>query len=241
MKLAITFLIFGGLFSSLACYLGGWGHLIHWFSFSCFASSAGYAGLGPRIFGKRPDGRIPIWSRIVHLPYMLFAESMWRLTRSFNRENATDAVTDDLVLARRLLAGELPSDVANYVDLTADTEDPGAIRNSAAYIAFPILDGSVPSPDDLRSVVSQLSPGRTFVHCAQGHGRACLFALALLLDRQLIRSFDEGMALINAARPAAGLNEAQEVFIRNYITEQTHTADHFCNQDGDRTAMPPEE
>jgi protein-tyrosine phosphatase len=225
MKYTIIFLIFGGLFSSLACALGGWWCLLHWFSFSCFASSAGYAGLGPRVFGKRPDGRIPTWSKIIHLPYMVFAESMWRLTRSFNRENPTDTVTDDLILGRRLLVSELPGAVSNYVDLTADTEDPKVIRDSTGYIAFPILDAGVPSPVALRSVVSQLRPGRTFVHCAQGHGRACLFALALLVERHHIRSFDEGMALIKAARPRVGLNKTQEAFMRDYIAEQTHAAD----------------
>lgn len=177
------------------------------------------------MFGKRPDGRIPIWSKVVHCPYMALAESMWRLTRLFNRENPTDTITDDLILGRRLLVSESPGGVLNYVDLTAEMEDPKAIRDSTGYIAFPILDASVPSPVALRSAVSQLSPDRIFVHCARGHGRTCLFALALLLERRRIRSFDEGTALIKAARPGVVLNKTQEVFIRNYIAEQMRAAD----------------
>ena len=177
------------------------------------------------MFGKRPDGRIPIWSKVVHCPYMALAESMWRLTRLFNRENPTDTVTDDLILGRRLLVSESPGGVLNYVDLTAEMEDPKTIRDSTGYIAFPILDASVPSSVALRSAVSQLPPGRTFVHCAQGHGRASLFALALLVERRRIRSLDEGIELIQAARPGAKLNKAQEAFMRDYIAEQMHAAD----------------
>jgi hypothetical protein len=37
-----------------------------------------------------------------------------------------------------------PSGISNYVDLTAETEDPAAIRQAEAYLAFPILDAGVP-------------------------------------------------------------------------------------------------
>jgi len=222
MKYSITFLILGGLVSYLAVSLGGWWHLLHWFSLSLFTQSAGYASLGSRVFGKRPDGRIPTWSKIIHLPYMVYSVCTWQLTRMLSRENPTVIVTDDLILGRRLQAGELPAHVANYVDLTSEFEDPVQIRKSTKYVNLPILDAGVPSQDALHSVIARLKPGTTFVHCAQGHGRTGLFALALLAYRHRIRSFDEGMALIKAARPGVGLNKTQETFIRNYIAEQAH-------------------
>lgn len=92
------------LVSYLAISLGGWCHVLHWFSLSCFLLAAGYAGLGPRVFGKRPNGRIPIWSRIVHLPFMLYSEVVWHLVRILSRENPIDEVSEDLVLGRRLRA-----------------------------------------------------------------------------------------------------------------------------------------
>ena len=225
MKYTITFLLLGALVSFLAYIWGNWWHFLHWFSFSCFALSAGYAGLGPQVFGKQTDdGHIPVWSKVIHLPYMAFAECVWQLARLLSSENPTDTVTDDIILGRRLRVSELPEAVSNYVDLTAETEDPKAIRDSASYITFPILDASVPSSTALKSAVSQLPPGRTFIHCAQGHGRTGLFALALLLERRHIRSFKEGIELIKAARPGVRLNTTQEAFIRNYITEQTYTS-----------------
>ncbi len=69
MKYTITFFVLGGMVSYLAVTLGRWWHLLHWFSFSCFALSAGYAGLGPQVFGKRTDGHIPIRSKISRGPH----------------------------------------------------------------------------------------------------------------------------------------------------------------------------
>ena len=220
MKFPVTFLLLGGLVSYFAARIGGWWHLLHWFSLNCVLLAAGYAGLGPRIFGKGPDGRIPIWSRAVHLPFMLYSALVWHLLRILSREHRTDEVSADLVIGRRLRASEMLTGVANYVDLTAETEDPESVRSSEAYVALPILDADVPDRESLARVVSNLRPGKTFVHCAQGHGRTGLFALALLAARGQIRSFDEGIAKLTAGRPGVGLNARQEAFMREYIGEQ---------------------
>jgi len=71
-------------------------------------------GLGPRVFGKRPEGRIPVWSKIIHLPYLIYCEYVWRLTCLLSRENPTDIVSDNLIVGRRLRACDLPSGVSNY-------------------------------------------------------------------------------------------------------------------------------
>jgi len=217
MKYTLIFLALGGSVSCFACIWGRWWHGLHWLSLSFFVLSAGYAGLGSRVYGKRPDGRIPLWSKLVNFPYMLALVSVWRLVCLLSRENATDEVADDLAIGRRLAAGELPGGIVNYVDLVAEIEDPKAARDLPGYVSLPILDADMPSADALRSVVSQLPPGRTYVHCAQGHGRAALFALALLVQRGVVKSFDEGMKLIRSARPGVGLHKGQEAFMRNYL------------------------
>ena len=220
MKYSLTFLMIGGLVSYLGITLGAWWHLLHWFSFSCIALSAGYARLGPRIFGKQPDGRIPVWSKIIHFPYMLYSEMVWQITRVLSRETATDKVLDDLIIGRRLRTREMPFGVTNWVDLTSEVEDPREIRESTNYINLPILDASIPTQEALRSTIDLLTHGVTYVHCAQGYGRTGLFALTLLADRGRIRSFDDGMALIKSARPGIKLNRIQEKFVRKFIAEQ---------------------
>ncbi len=203
MKYALMFTALGGAISLVAMTTGGWCHVLHWFSLDCIFLAIGYAGAGPRIFGKGADGRIPWWSRLVHFPYMTCSACIWRIVRSVTRENASDEVSTDLVLARRLLESERPPDVANYLDLTAEFEDPRQIRKAAGYLCFPILDGDIPGFGALRSMVGQLGPGRTLIHCAQGHGRTGLVALALLAEAGEIQSYEEGMELLRTARPGA--------------------------------------
>jgi hypothetical protein len=220
MKYSVTFFILGGLVSYLPITLGEWWHVLHWFSLSCFALSAGYAGLGARILGKRPDGCIPVWARFIHLPFLLYSGTVWQISCFLSRENPWDKVSDDLILGRRLRTKELPCGIVNYVDLTFEFEDPKTIRESKHYINLPILDAGVPMPDALHLAISKLKPGVTFVHCAQGHGRTGIFALALLYELGRIQSFDEGMAFIKNVRPGIGLNKTQERFIKKYLATQ---------------------
>ena len=220
MKYSLCFVALGGLVSGLACHLGHWWHLLHWFAANCFVIAAGYAGLGPRVFGKGADGRIPAWSRIFHFPYRLYSTGVWLLVRCLSRENATDRAADDLLLGRRLSAGEVPPGLSNYVDLTSELEDPAEARTSEGYLCLPILDAGAPSAAALQSALERLKPGPTFVHCAQGHGRTGLFALAWLAHRRRIQTFEEGLALLKAARPGLRLNRSQEEFVREYLARE---------------------
>jgi protein-tyrosine phosphatase len=113
------------------------------------------------------------------------------------------------VVGRRLLAHEVVGEFANYVDLTAEFSEPSAIRRNPGYMSVPILDGSAPDPAALDQAVSRLRPGRTFIHCAQGHGRTGLFALAMLLRSGRAGSADEGLRKLQAARPGVRLSKVQ--------------------------------
>jgi protein-tyrosine phosphatase len=153
---------------------------------------------------------------------MLYSEFVWHLVRILSWENPIDEVSEDLVLGRRLRASEVPSGISNYVDLTAETEDLKTVRDSQTYVTFPILDAGVPDGRALAKALSVLRPGKTFVHCAQGHGRTGLFALALLAAGGQIGSFEEGMEKLNAVRPGLVLNGRQEAFMKEYLGEQMH-------------------
>lgn len=225
MKYAVTFALLGALVCYWAVSLGGWWHLLVWIAISFFILSAGYAGVGPKIFCKRPDGTIPLWVKIIHFPFLLYLSVVWYFIRILSRENPFDKVGDDLILGRRLFTSELPHGIVNYVDLTAEFEDPKEIREKTNYVSLPILDASVPSPQGLISALSRLRAGTTYVHCAQGHGRTALFALALLWTQESFRSFEDGFSFLKKVRPGIGLNKAQETFIKKFIVEQGSTVD----------------
>jgi len=169
-----------------------------------------------RVFGKRPDGSLPTWSWLCFLPLLIYTSTVWHLIRLFSREPACDVVTENVVVGRRLLASEFDDEFDNYVDLTAEFSEPAAIRHSPSYRSFPILDGAAPTPEALRTVVAALKPGRTFIHCAQGHGRTGLFALAVLLNSGAASSVDDGLRMLSAVRAGIRLSSDQRRCIQIY-------------------------
>jgi len=169
-----------------------------------------------RVFGKRPDGLVALWGWFVFLPLLLGTHAIWHIVRMAIREPAYNVVSENLVIGRRLLPFEVDEEFANYVDLTAEFAEPRAVRRLPAYTCFPILDGSAPTPSALGGFVSSLRPGKTFVHCAQGHGRAGLFALAVLLKSGAARTAEEGLVKLRSVRPRVGLTAAQRQCIEQY-------------------------
>src|SRR4051812_34991400 len=53
---AAVFLILAGLTALLPLGLGGWAWVLAWPAASLVGVAAAYAGAGPAVFGKRPDG-----------------------------------------------------------------------------------------------------------------------------------------------------------------------------------------
>ncbi len=170
----------------------------------------------PAIFGKRPDGTLPFWSWLIFLPLLLYTNLIWRIAYLLTREPAQNTVTNDLVVGRRLYPAEVDGEFVNYIDLTAEFPEPSAIRCLPAYQCFAILDGGIPRIADLNNALDRLRPGRTFIHCAQGHGRTGLFALALLLKRGIVDNPDEGLEKLRASRPGIRLNKVQRQCIDTF-------------------------
>jgi protein-tyrosine phosphatase len=111
---------------------------------------------------------------------------------------------------------EIAGDFENFVDLTSEFQEPATLRRLAAYRSFPILDASAPEPETLREVLDSLRPGKTFVHCAQGHGRTGLFAAALLLHSKKANSPEEAVRMLQRARPGIVLNASQKACLERF-------------------------
>jgi hypothetical protein len=169
-----------------------------------------------RVFGKKGDGTLPLWSWLVFFPFLIYTMVVWHFIRVFSREPTHNVVTEQLSVGRRLLASELEGEFDNVVDLAAEFPEPCSIRRSPSYWSFPILDGGAPTPEALRSAIAALRPGRTFVHCAQGHGRTGLFALAVLLTSGVARNVEDGLRVLSAARPGISLSREQRRCIEIY-------------------------
>jgi len=136
--------LLGLVLIGLGFFERGWLLLAVWFGCDFLALGIAHTRGAHRVFGKRPDGSLPFWSWLVFLPLLLYTNAVWNFLRVFSREPAHNRLTEDLVVGRRLVPGELDGEFANYVDLTAEFSEPLALRRSVAYLCFPILD--VPRP-----------------------------------------------------------------------------------------------
>jgi hypothetical protein len=190
--------------------------LLFWSGANFFLVGVAHARKAHGIFGKRADGSLPWWSWVIFLPLHLLNTFVWHLFRALATEPASNPVSERLTVGRRLLPHENPGGFDNYIDLTAEFSEPRILRETRGYVAFPILDASAPSLEHLKAAVDRLRLGRTFIHCAQGHGRTGLFALAYLLSTGSARTVEEGMSLLTKARPAIRLNRAQMTCVQMF-------------------------
>jgi diacylglycerol kinase (ATP) len=194
----------------------GWAWLAVWLGCDLLALAYAHAKGVHRIFGKRPDGTLPLWAWLVFFPVLGYTLIVWHLHRIFCRKPPSSVITEQLVVGRRLLAPELDGAFDNCVDLTAELTEPSAIRRLPAYRSFPILNDAAPSPEALRIAIQSLKPGRTFVHCGRGYHRSALFALAMLLTSGVAHSVQDGLRMLTAARPGMRLKRSQYKCIQRY-------------------------
>jgi protein-tyrosine phosphatase len=209
MRRAVLLLILGLILAVIGFMEGGWFLIASWLGLNFLAVGIAHLKGWHRIFGKRSNGTLPSWGWLLFLPLLLYTSAVWHLMRIFSREPARNTVTPDLVVGRRLRASELQEQFANFVDLTSEFVEPASIRKSPGYVCVPILDGSAPDPEVLLAEVKKLRPGRTFIHCAQGHGRTGLFATAFLVAHRKARTVDEALAILRNVRPRIRLSRAQ--------------------------------
>src|SRR6185436_3524716 len=177
---------------ALGVLAGGAAWFALWPALSLAIVGLGYLGLGVRVFGKRPDGTLPLSARAVLAPYLGIAWLVWQALRRTSVRPYT-LVSPGLYLSRRLLAHELPADVGLVVDLTAEFDEPASVRAGRRYLALPTLDGHVPDEAEWQALLEEVaaSDAVTLVHCAAGHGRSASFVAALLIRRGLAADVDD--------------------------------------------------
>jgi protein-tyrosine phosphatase len=210
MKYGVLFATVAVLLVASALLHGGWRLLLLWPAVSFGVVAIGYLHFGPIIYGKSSRGVLSPFTQLVLLPYLLYLWSVWYALRLVKREPAFNQLTDSVFIGRRLLSHELPDHIDHVVDLTCEFSEPNNLRSSS-YHLYPILDGFVPSPDQLRQWVQEVAalPGTVFIHCAEGHGRTGLFAAALLLTIRHSKTPDDALQFIRSKRPMVRLGRRQ--------------------------------
>jgi len=136
--------------------------------------SLSYFGILKNAFYKTKEGKIPLWSKILNLPFLGYTALVWHLYRLASKEPAVNKISNNLTVGRRLLPSEINEDYDHYVDLTAEFDEPKRIREKNSYLSFQILDASIPNIEDLVALLERIEGKNLYLHCAQGHGRTGL-------------------------------------------------------------------
>jgi protein-tyrosine phosphatase len=222
MIVAILFLLFAAYLAAVAYFLGGWGWLLAWPALSFAVVAAGYAGLGPRVFGKRDDGRLGVICCVVLLPYLALTWLAWHLRRLVSRQPCCHEVVPGLWLGRRPLVREIPAGVELLVDLTAEFWPARGVREGRTYVTLPTLDADSPDEARLRAFIERVAthPGPVYVHCALGHGRSALLVAAVLLKRGLATDEIEAVRILRSIRPGVRLTGRQRRLLRRLALRQ---------------------
>jgi hypothetical protein len=220
MPYAAAFFIFAAAFATEAALHRGWWWLLLYPAVSFAVVGAAYAGAGPRVFGKTPGGRHPLWATILLGPYLLFTHGVWHVDRVLLGRRFCDEVAPGVWVGRRRWRGEdLPAGVTTVVDVTSEFCPPrGGHGEGVTYVCLPTLDGSASDDARLRDLVESLAttPGGVFIHCAQGRGRSAAVAAALLIRRGDAAGSDEAQALLRRARPEVRMNARQRAMVDRY-------------------------
>lgn len=197
---------------------GGW-WILAWPAIACLLVALAYAGAGPAVFGKRPDGRLAWWAQVLLLPYLAFTFAIWKIKRKISKEDYYNEVVPGLWVGRRVLGDELPAGVGLIVDVAAEFAEPTSALARCDYRSFPILNYSAPRPAALQALAAELRdyPGGLYIHCAQGHGRSATVAAAILLARGLAKTPEEAEAMVVKTRPKVHLEASQRAALKATI------------------------
>jgi protein-tyrosine phosphatase len=225
---AILFTLLAGILAFHALDQGGLALLLLWPALAFALLAGAYAGLGPAVFGKRENGRLPWWAILLLLPCLLLLWGLWHLQRRLSREPVCNEIAPGLWVGRRPFPRELPGGVGLVVDLTAEFPTACPAIPGREYRCLPILDASVPDERAFRRLVDELAdrPGVVYLHCAQGHGRSGMVAAALLLARGLAADANEAVKMVRRARPGARLGNNQRRVLERLFGSHSREANH---------------
>jgi protein-tyrosine phosphatase len=218
MKVGIFFSLIAILFTITAFTHGGWLWLLLWPAISCGTIALGYFYLGPKVYGKSPQGLLSPLNQLLLLPYLLCLWSLWHLGRLVIPQPAFHQLTPNIFVGRRLLGAELPQNIDHVIDLTCEFNEPKVLR-SAAYHSFQLLDASAPSPAQLNKWVEEVAAmsGTIYIHCAAGQGRAGMFATALALKLGLAQTPEAALNFVKGKRPLVLLTPGQKAVLSSLV------------------------
>lgn len=216
MKHGVLFCLLGLLLAAMPrLYGGGWTFTLLWPALNLLILGIAYMQRDAAVFGKRSDGSLSPLRVVLFLPYLLFTWAVWHVCRLLP-EPAAQQINNKLTVGRRLFGNERPPKITTILDMTSEFAEPASVRHGVRYVNLPTLDACAPKADTLVTAIRDLQPEEhVFIHCAQGHGRTGLAAIALLLHRGEVSDIEEGLSLLRSIRPGIGLSADQRACLEH--------------------------
>ncbi|HEY6229206.1 MAG TPA: dual specificity protein phosphatase family protein [Verrucomicrobiae bacterium] len=209
MARSFLLLLLGIGLGCIAVVYQGWTYLIGWLGLDFVILGVAHMRRSHRVFGKRADGCLPLWTWAMFLPLQIYSLVTLNLTRLIGNEPWISTVNEKLSVGSRPRGADNCAAFDTVVDLTAEFQETKRVRQRAGYFCFPILDASAPSAEALIAALNAMPKGRILIHCAQGHGRTGLFAAAWLLASGAAATANEALSILKIARPGIELNSLQ--------------------------------
>ncbi len=222
MRYGVSLCLLGMFQIVLALQAGPAGWLIAWSGMSWVLAGCSYAFLGPKLFGKRADGRLTVGNMVLLLPFLLVTWLLWHLQIAFTREPHHAEVAPGIWFGRRCYGHELPPEIKMVVDLTAEFAETRAVQQDRTYLCVPTLDASVPSPQAFGELIDALvrCEAPLYVHCALGHGRSATVVIAVLAAKGIARTLEEAEQRVKQARKGIRINAVQRNLLQQWWTER---------------------
>ncbi|ULX54254.1 serine/threonine protein phosphatase [Cupriavidus taiwanensis] len=194
--------------------------LLLWAALALACVARIYALAAPAWFQKDGDGTMAPGARWVLAPYLLgaFINSRWWTRRT----PQASAIAPGVWVGRFPTRSELRALGADAVlDLSAELPR-AATAPGLAYRCVPVLDLTVPTPQQLAQAVAQLDAWqrqgrRVLVSCALGYSRSALVAAAWLARRQGLRDAGAALAALRQHRPAVVLGPEHAEALRRCL------------------------
>ncbi|CAM3199078.1 phosphatase PAP2/dual specificity phosphatase family protein [Cupriavidus taiwanensis] len=194
--------------------------LLLWAALALACVARIYALAAPAWFQKDGDGTMAPGARWVLAPYLLgaFLNSRWWTRRA----PQASAIAPGVWVGRFPTTSELRALGADAVlDLSAELPR-SATAPGLAYRCVPVLDLTVPTPQQIGQAVAQLDAWqrqgrRVLVSCALGYSRSALVAAAWLARRQRVRDAGTALAALRQHRPAVVLGREHAGALQRFL------------------------
>lgn len=226
-RYAVLFSLIGALLVALAIQnrANPWLLLLLYPALSFLVLGLAYAGIGPFVYGKRPNGTRSWLGQAWSLPFSLSSDLVWWITISTLRSPAIGQVSENLYIGRRLTARDAvairEAGFQSCLDLTAESPETALLRILPDYFCLPMLDGTAPTPDQLSAAVEWLDKairrGPVYVHCALGHGRTGTIVAAYLLASGTDTDIDAALNRLRQSRSTLSINPAQRKALQQFV------------------------